>query len=87
MDGEGNKRCTGATQVDLVASAYYANSVQCVINAGKILGEDVSAYEKLHENIIIAFNDNFMENGMPCMSKHISCRHEKTAKNSRMSAR
>ena len=80
MDGEGNTRCTGATQYDFIASAMYANSVQCLINAGKVLGYDVSEYEKLHENIIIAFNDNFMEDGLPCLSKHVSCRIELNSK-------
>ena len=58
----------------------YANSVQCLINAGKVLGYDVSEYEKLHENIVIAFNDNFMEDGLPCLSKHVSCRIELNSK-------
>ena len=37
----------GYSNDDLVCSAFYANSVNIVIKVGKILGQDVSAYEEL----------------------------------------
>ncbi len=76
MDGMDGKD-TGATQKDLIASAYYARVTEILVKAGKILGKDVSEYEALHERIVIAFHDNFIENGLPCMSKHVSLRDEK----------
>ena len=53
----------GPTRDDLVASAYYANTVKILIKAGKIIGKDVSCYEKMYENIrsefIKEFRDDF----------------------------
>ena len=37
----------GYSNDDLVCSAFYANSVNIMIKVGKILGQDVSAYEEL----------------------------------------
>ena len=45
----------GYSNDDLVCSAFYANSVQIVIRAGKILGQNVSAYEQIYERIVRAF--------------------------------
>ncbi|MDO4293909.1 MAG: family 78 glycoside hydrolase catalytic domain [Eubacteriales bacterium] len=45
----------GSTREDFIASAFYAHSTDLVIRAGKVLGEDVSAYEALYENIVKAF--------------------------------
>ena len=61
--GEGNR--VGATQTDLIASAYFAYSTALTIKAGKALGEDTSALEALYRNIRKAFREAFMENGMP----------------------
>ncbi len=49
----------GYSDDDLVCSAFYANSVHLVIQAGKILGRDVSAYEDLHRRIVAAFRARF----------------------------
>lgn len=68
---------TGATQKDLIASAYYARETDILVKAGKLLGKDMSEYEELYRHILDAFHDNFIENGLPCMSKHISLRDEK----------
>ncbi len=68
---------TGATQKDLIASAYYARVTDILVKAGKLLGKDMSEYEELYRHILDAFHDNFIENGLPCMSKHISLRDEK----------
>lgn len=55
----------GATQTDLIASAYFYYSTGLTIKAGKVLGEDTAELETLHRNIRKAFREAFMENGMP----------------------
>ena len=52
---------TGSTRVDFIGSAFYAYSTELVIKAGKVLGEDVSAYEKLYARIVAAFRKEFPE--------------------------
>ena len=49
----------GYSNDDLVCSAFYANSVDIVIRAGKLLGRDVKAYEELHNQIVSAFRKTF----------------------------
>lgn len=49
----------GSSRDDLIASAFYANSVSLVIKAGKALGEDTQKYEKLYSKIVQAFRDRF----------------------------
>ena len=51
----------GPTRDDLLASAYYAKSTELVCKAGRVLGEDVSEYEALYENIVKAFREEFKE--------------------------
>ncbi len=51
----------GYSNDDLVCSAFYANSVAIVIRAGRILGQDVSKYEDLHDRIVEAFRKTFGE--------------------------
>ena len=55
----------GATQTDLIASAYFYYSTTLTIKAGKALGEDTAELEALAQNIRKAFREAFMENGMP----------------------
>ncbi|MBP5537752.1 MAG: family 78 glycoside hydrolase catalytic domain [Bacteroidales bacterium] len=45
----------GASKDDLICSAFYANSVNIVIKAGRILGRDVSEYEALYSRIKDAY--------------------------------
>src|SRR5262249_45719819 len=47
---------------DLVDTAYFANSARIVARAAALLGrtEDATKYEKLHRDIVKAFNDNFV---------------------------
>lgn len=52
---------SGSSRVDLIGSAFYAYSTELVIKAGKVLGEDVSAYEALYERIVAAFRKEFPE--------------------------
>jgi len=49
----------GGSPPDFIASAFYAYSTSLVIKAGKVLGEDVSAYEALYERIVTAFRQTF----------------------------
>ena len=49
----------GYSNDDLVCSAFYANSVNIVVRVGRILGQDVSAYEKLYGRILAAFRNSF----------------------------
>ncbi len=49
----------GATDVDLVASAFYANSASLLVKTGRVLSRDMSEYEELHENIVKTFRQTF----------------------------
>ncbi|MBQ6452559.1 MAG: family 78 glycoside hydrolase catalytic domain [Solobacterium sp.] len=49
----------GSSREDLIASAYYANAVSILIRTGRILHRDVSAYEKLHEQIVQTFRRTY----------------------------
>jgi alpha-L-rhamnosidase len=51
----------GSSRDALVATAFYARSTELDIKAGHVLGEDVSAYEKLYETIVAAFRKAFPE--------------------------
>lgn len=51
----------GSSREDFIASAFYAHSTELVVKAGKLLGRDISAYEKLHQNIVAAFRKTFPE--------------------------
>lgn len=61
----GDGTCMGATQPELIASAFFAYSTELVIRAGHILGEDVGAYEELYPKVRAAFRTAFMKDGMP----------------------
>lgn len=54
---EGSRR--GGSRWDLIASAFYAHSTSLLVKAGKVLGEDVGAYELLHSRIVAAFRKAF----------------------------
>lgn len=55
----------GATQPELIASAFFAYSTELVVRAGHILGEDVGEYEELYRRVRAAFRTAFMKDGMP----------------------
>lgn len=42
----------GASNLDLIATIFYAHSTNLVVKAGKVLGKNVTKYEKLLENIL-----------------------------------
>ena len=49
----------GSSREDLIASAFYAHSTALVIKTGRVLGQDVSAYEALYERIVRAFRQAY----------------------------
>jgi len=59
------KPTKGITDSDFIASAFFAYSTTLLIKAGKVLGEDVTEYERLLENIKSAIRERFFEDGMP----------------------
>ena len=63
----GADQYVGATQTDLIASAYFAYSTELVVKAGKTLGEDVSYYEDLYKKVREAFRSAFMKDGLPTL--------------------
>jgi len=54
-------RCQGASDVDFIASVYYAYSALLVVKAGKVLGINVSEYENLHKGIVDKFINTYTE--------------------------
>lgn len=49
----------GSSREDFIASAFYAYSTKLLIKAGKVLNEDMSAYEKLYQDIQETFNAKY----------------------------
>lgn len=49
----------GSSRDDLIASAYYAYSTELLIKAGEALGQNMSKYRNLYENIVTAFRKRF----------------------------
>ena len=43
----------------MIASAFYAHSTALVVKAGRVLGQDISAYEALYERIVRAFRQAY----------------------------
>ncbi len=57
--------CVGATDLDLIATAYYAYSTSLLIKAGKALGKDMAEYEALYQAVTWAFRREFLVDGLP----------------------
>ena len=51
----------GSSREDFIASAFYAHSTELVIKAGRVIGEDVTVYEALHEKIVKTFRNTYPE--------------------------
>lgn len=62
---DGADSYVGATSNDLIASAFFAHSTNLLVQAGEALGKDMSEYRILYKNVVEAFREYFMENGMP----------------------
>ena len=63
----------GSTREDFIASAFYAHSTELVVKAGKLLGKDVTAYERLHESIVAAFRLAFPD--CKTQTEHVLAAH------------
>ncbi len=61
----GEEQRFGATQTDLIASAYFAYTTSLMIKICRVIGEDSSHYEWLNKSIRKAFREAFMQDGMP----------------------
>ena len=57
----------GATQTDLIASAFFAYSVAIMVKICRALGKDSSEYEELFQNIKSAYRRFFMKDGLPAL--------------------
>lgn len=57
----------GATQTDLVASAFFAYSVSIMIKICRALGKETYEYEALYNNIKKAYREFFMKDGLPTL--------------------
>lgn len=55
----------GATSKEYISSAFYAYSTSLLVKAGKVLGKDMGEYEVLYENIVKAFRERFITDGLP----------------------
>ena len=51
----------GSSNSDIIATIFYAYSVSLVIKAGKVLGKNVSKYERLHSKILEKGRKKFTE--------------------------
>jgi len=51
----------GATRHNFLATAFYANTTNLLIKAGKVIGKDVSEYETLYPKIVQAFGERFTD--------------------------
>ncbi len=49
----------GSSDIDFIASAFYAYSTELFINAGKVIGKDMTEYEELYKNIANTFKKTF----------------------------
>ncbi len=61
----------GATDLDYLASAFFAYSTSIVIKVGEVLKEDVSYYKDLYKNIKKEFIKKFFVNGLPIGEKAV----------------
>ncbi len=59
----GEDNLTGATSTDLIGSAFFAYSTSLLIKAGHALGYDMTDYETLHQNILLAFRAHYLFDG------------------------
>jgi len=53
----------GATSTDLIASAFYANSVALLLKAEKALGYDTAKFEERYRKVVSAFREHYLPNG------------------------
>lgn len=51
----------GSSRADFIASAFYAYSTSLVVKVGRVLGEDISEYERLYQGIVDTFRKTFTD--------------------------
>ena len=68
----------GSSREEFIATAFYAHSTELLIKAAKVLGKDVGEYERLYENIVKAFRENYPE--YLTQTEHILAVHFRLAK-------
>ncbi|MDE7047068.1 MAG: alfa-L-rhamnosidase, partial [Lachnospiraceae bacterium] len=68
----------GSSREEFIATAFYAHSTELLIEAAKVLGKDVGEYERLYENIVKAFRENYPE--YLTQTEHILAVHFRLAK-------
>lgn len=51
----------GSTREDFIATVFYAYSVSLFVKAGRVLGEDMSGYEDLQEDIVETFRKTYTD--------------------------
>lgn len=61
------------TDKDFIGSAYFYHSTQQLIACGRVLGEDMSAYETLLAKIRRAFRQRFVKGGLPATDTMTGC--------------
>lgn len=61
------------TDKDFIGSAYFYHSTQQLIACGRVLGEDMSAYEALLGKIRRAFRQRFVKDGLPAADTMTGC--------------
>ena len=57
----GSEVTAGASDTDLIASAYFAHSTELLAKALKVLGRESQHYEEMYEKIVSAFRRRFKE--------------------------
>lgn len=63
LDGPDPDKCDGGTDTSLIATAFYANSTDLLVKAGKVLGKDMTEYEALYRGIVQAFRKHYCQDG------------------------
>lgn len=51
----------GATDEGLIATAYFAHSINLIVKAGKVLERDMTEYERLYAGVVDAFRSEFVK--------------------------
>ena len=69
----------GATNEELIASAFYARSTELVVKAGRVLSMNVEKHEILYQKIVNAFRQNFTE--YPTQTACVLAAHFRLAEN------
>ncbi len=69
----------GSTREDFIATAFYARSTELLVQAGKVLGKDMSSYEALYGRILAAFRKTFPD--CRTQTEHVLAVHFRLAEN------